>query len=686
MEKRLNLTQKFVLTQSNLLLIIKVAVIPIATLTLFAQDLIIIFSDAFQSEITSYLLAIPALFTYLVYRKRKMLRAVIPLEFEEPKKTRHFPLIWGTLLSATAILLYWHGSYSFTPLEYHMLALPLFAAGLTLILFNPQTLRQLAFPIAFLIFLMPPPSEILYALGTTLSTVSAEASNTIVNTLGISSAIASEYDNPTIVITTLNGIPLTFTVDIACSGIYSLIGFLIFAVFIAYLIRDKTWKKLALILVGLPLIYLLNIIRITTILILGYYYGEDLALQAFHLLGGWILIFLGTLLLLTISEKIFKTQIFTKTRLNCPNCNPKPDPKEDFCTVCGILLKPSSFSTKKSDIAKIIAIAASVILLISVQAPVFALTQTSPAVIINTPSGQQISTNILPQISGYNLHFAYRDSEFEQQAKQDMSLVYIYSSQNESKEPIWVAIEIASTRSSLHRWETCLITYPLSHGYAPKVNQIELKDIKLNENPPIIGRYFTFTYTRTNQTQAVLYWYETATFTINQTSQQKNAKISVIAYPDSPEDLPNIELQLTNIAENIVKYWQPIKTWSQITMLISQNGLTVATVTTTVLAALTIFYLFEIHRQKKANTNAYHKLSEVNKQTADIVKETEKKCLIPTLISILETYREKTGKTITKTQLLKRLTEVEKTGIVKRTFTNNNDEPIVIWKTQIQLK
>lgn len=174
-----------------------------------------------------------------------------------------------------------------------MLALPIFVAGLTLILFSPQTMRQLTFPICFLIFLTPPPSEILYALGATFSTISSEASNAIVNAMGIPSIITSEYDNPTITITRPDGSTIPFTVDIACSGIYSLIGFLIFAVFIAYIIRDKPWKKLALIIVGLPLVYLLNIIRITITLILGYHYGEALALQAFHLLGGWILVFLG---------------------------------------------------------------------------------------------------------------------------------------------------------------------------------------------------------------------------------------------------------------------------------------------------------------------------------------------------------------------------------------------------------
>jgi hypothetical protein len=246
-----------------------------------------------------------------------------------------------------------------------------------------------------------------------------------------------------------------------------------------------------------------------------------------------------------------------------------------------------------------------------------------------------------------------------------------------------VAIEIASTRSSLHRWETCLITWPLSKGCQPKVTQMELDDIKLNENPPIIGRYFAFTYIATNETQAVLYWYETATFTINKTSQQKNAKISVIAYPDSPEDLPNVKIQLTTIAETIANYWQPIKTWSQITMILSQNGLTLTTISIAILSAIILLYILEVQKYVKANTNAYQKLSEINRQMVEMVKETEKKH-IATLSNTAATYREKTGKQITKTQLLKRLSEIEKTGIIKRVIANQSDEPIITWKTQIR--
>jgi len=669
--------------KTQIALAAKIAAIAIATVALLSQDLTILFNDALQSEITSHILAIPFLFAYLIYRKRKMLRAVIPLENKnQPKETRHLAAIAGTLLSVTAILLYWHGSYTFTPLEYHMLSLPIFAAGLTLILFNPQTLRQLAFPVAFLLFLMPPPNEILYTFGATLSVISSEAANRIVNVFGMPSSITSESGNPTIIITRPDGSTMPFTVDIACSGIYSIIGFLIFAVFIAYIIRDKTWKKIALILVGLPLVYFLNIIRITIILILGYHYGEALALQAFHLLGGWILIFLGTLLLLALSEKIFKTQIFANTAQDCSLCNPKPKTKQDFCHSCGRILKPQALRIRKVDIAKIVAITASIILLMSIQAPVFALTEASPLIIIDTPSGQQFSTTILPQVPDYTLIFWYRDTEFEEKAKQDMSLIYFYSPINQSKEPVWVAIEIASTLSSLHRWETCLITWPLTKGYQPKVTQIELKDIQLAENPPIISRYFVFQYIATNETQAVLYWYETATFTVNSTSQQKHVKISLITYPESIEDLPDIENQMIPIATAITTYWQPIKAWSQVTMLISQNGANLATATSTILIATLIFYHLEDRRQRRANTNAYQKLSTQNRQIVDAVRETEK--IEPsTLGNIAKNIRKAMGKSVNEKQILQKLSELEKLGIIKSVISNRQDEPIQIWKTQM---
>jgi len=666
----------------NIGLTLKISTIVFSVLALFYRDIEIVFVDALYSESTSYILAVPFIFAYLVYRKRKMLRAILPLEnSSQPKKLGQLPVVAGIMLTITAVLLYLYGSYTFTPLEYHMFALPLFAAGLTLTIFSPQALRQLAFPIAFLFFLTPPPTEILYTVGATLSTLSSEASAGLAMLMGVPSTLTSQYGNPMITVTRPDGASLQFSVDVACSGIYSLIGFLIFAILIAYIIRGKLWKKITLVLIGIPVIYSLNIIRITTILLLGYHYGETIALQVFHLLGGWVLTFLGTLLLLLGAEKILKAGLFRAKPQECLSHNQISQSDRSFCSQCGEVTKTNGVKIRKSEVGKLAAIVFCAVLLVSIQTPVFALTRSPAVTITDSSTGQQASTEILPIILEYTLQFQYRDTHFEQLAKEDMALAYLYTPRNENSQPIWVSLEIASTRSSLHRWETCLVNYPLRQGWKPKVTQIELRDIQLSENPPIISRYFVFEYTKTNQTQAVLYWYESAMFTLNSTSQQKHVKISLIAYPDDQSKLTQIENQMLHLAESIVDYWQPIKVWSWVTILLSQNGAYLTATTSVLFAATTMVFMIESKKQRKISRNAYLKLSKPNKQLIDTIRETEKKTT-PTIASIADAYQETTGQALANDQLLQKLRELEKIGTVKSCIANKHDAPIQTWKTQ----
>ena len=51
-----------------------------AILTIYAQDLLIVANEALHSELMSYILAMPFLFAFILYRKRKMLRTVISFE------------------------------------------------------------------------------------------------------------------------------------------------------------------------------------------------------------------------------------------------------------------------------------------------------------------------------------------------------------------------------------------------------------------------------------------------------------------------------------------------------------------------------------------------------------------------------------------------------------------------------
>lgn len=673
------------LTQTNAALGVKIAAVLAATVVLFGQDLTIMFNDALLSETTSYMIVIPFILGYLIYRKRKMLRATTNLKTSYGHTSDSLLLIAGILLIISAVVLYWYGSYTFTPLEYHLIALPLFVSGLILITFNIQTLRQLAFPIALLLLFVPPPEQILYEFGATLSVVSAVASNGIVTTLGVASKLSTEFGSPTITITRPDGVVLPpFAVDITCSGIYSLMGFLVFALFVVYIVRDKPWKRAVLLLIGFPLIYMLNIIRITGILLIGYQFGEALALEVFHLFSGWVLIFVGTLFLLFASEKILKTQIF-KPNEKCPKCNPSPSSKLDFCSDCGRITRISRPRLGKGDLTKLTGIILSVALLISIQAPVFALTR-NLTIDINTPYGQPVSTNILPNIPGYNLSYQQpAPTKFLIRTQVDLATSFYFT--GTGKEPLWITIEVSSTMSNLHTWEKCLITWPISHGLQPVITQIALEDLSLNENPPIIGRFFVFQYQATNETQAVLYWYEKATFLFNSTVQQKYMKISVQAFPNTAnaEELQTLKTQMLTVAKDVAGYWEPIKMWSQIALTLSQNGDKLVLITFVLLLITVVALLIDKQRKNKGNFQAYQKMFDTDKEFINIIHKTEKTAT-PTLSNIQATYRKTLGKSIKQSELMHELQRAEEAGFIERNIVNRNDEPLQAWKTQIAFK
>jgi exosortase len=658
-----------------------VATLVIATIAFYLQDLTMIFTDALDNEATSYILIIPIILAYLIYRKRKILRATITDNTQnQPKNTRYYSLASGILLCLIAILVYWWGSYTFTPLEYHLATLPILVAGLTLVLFNPQILKQNLFSTIFLIFLTPPPTGIFNNIGSALSVYSSEASTALAQLFRIPATLTADYGTPTITIIRPDTTTMTFAVSIACSGLYSLIGFLVFAVFITYIVRDKTWKKIGVLAIGFPLVYLLNIIRLTTIVSIGYAIGEQTALDVFHLLGGWILIFIGTLILLAVGDKLLKIDFFSRLKNICPTCTSNKTTTGTYCTSCGRITKHQQLRFNLKDTAKLITIITAITLLLWIQMPVFATTHSPAQVLIQTPDGGQGNTQLFPNITGYTLSFEYRDTDFEKVSHQDYSLMFSYTPNDTDKTTVYVGLEIAPTTSSLHRWETCLVTWPETHGRQTGVTQLDLKDTQIQDNPPVIARYFAFQYLQDNETQLVLYWYETSYFTVNNATQQKQVEISLITYPETPQDVPQMETQLLPIAQAIANYWQPVKTWAAVSLFISQNGSGLASSTTIVLIAVASLYLVEARRREKTSMDTYKKLGTQDRQLVDTIRELQKTTL-PTDDRIKKAYQQNISTELTNEQLEQKLAELQRIGITRNIISNDRDEPIRAWKT-----
>jgi exosortase/archaeosortase family protein len=698
-ETKISTTIKMVsaLNQHRLVIALKFSVITIAVVALYFQDLSMVFKGALTVESTFHIFAIPFLFAYLLYRKRKMINASLQPPQTDTRGFQNYfntqesawrfrgQMSWtmaGIALCAVAIFTYWYGSYSFTPLEYHLLTLPFLTAGLILILFNLQTLKQLIVPIAFLIFLTPPPDQILYSVGSTLANLSASASNALANVFGLHAVLSNNLGSLVITLTRPDLTTLPFSVDVACSGIYSLIGFLIFALFIAYITRGKLRNKFAILLMGIPLIVALNIIRITTILAIGYNFGEDLALQFFHTIGATVLMFIGTLLLLVITDKVFKKPTPPQP---CPTCNPPP--AEPFCPNCGKLFKYSKIKFSRVDIAKILGIAIIVVLLLSIQAPVLALTQGPAPVMIQTPSGIEVNTSnsMLPNMPGYTLSYAYRDTAFEQLSGVDAALVYTYSSTDASKQNVSVAIQIAASVTSEHQWETCLIYWPLGQGDQAKVNALDLRDIQIHDNPPMTARYFAFQYKDTNQTQVVLYWYQTATFNINGTAPTESVMISLVMYPSSPQGVSDAEAQELPIANAINSYWEPIQTWSAVALRISQNGLVLSAGASVILVLFVLYAVYLDTEGKLSQLNRYRKLPSQDQLIINAVTNA-KNMQTPTTQAIALEFQKLSQTPTSETWMAQKLGEAENIGLIKKILVNNADIPALAWNSQVPEK
>jgi exosortase/archaeosortase family protein len=641
-----------------------------------------IFSGALHDESMSHVLIIPFMIAYLVYRKRKVIEATA--HFKDGRKL--FSLIpvdafAGGLLLLTSLGIYLHASHTMMSIEYRVLALIVFVASCILILFNSYVLRQFIFPLLLLALLFPP-AEILYNTGSALSVASSTITYSVLKAVGYPVSLNTTYENPWLRIIRQNGTPVSFSVDPACSGVYSLMGFLVFALFIVYLVRGSLWKKAVAFSIGFPLIYSLNITRLITIVLVGYYYGGTIAVDLFHVFGGWILVFAGSLMLLVLFRRVFNVDLGSKPLGRWEKCEKAPLPtKSDFCFGCGRLLTSSAIKLNKHDLARVLVVVISVVLIIAVQTPIF-LEKGPVELVVNTARGPEFSTNILPQMNGYSLAYVYRDREFEAVAKQDLSLIYSYVPENETEDVIWVSVEIASIRSSLHRTEACLVKW---FAAGEKVEEFMLRDYQLLENPPTLGRFCVLNYTRSRTVRSVIYWFQTSILSINSTIVEKYVKISLVIYLKSLDNISQSESRILAFAKSVTGYWQPIQQWSQVALVLSKGRYVLLLLPPFLLVGMVLYVLFQRRMEAEADAQAYHKLPNHYKQIVSAICETQRS-KIPTFNNIWSAYRKFTGQPIEREEFYDQLLAVEKTEVIECGVFNVDDQPVRVWRTRVDFK
>ncbi len=195
---------------------------------------------------------VPVFAAYILWRERSRMREV-------PVQTSN----WGLAIMLFAIGLFILGilgSEHFTA-RISMLVL---ISGIVVFLVGWRALRSVAFPVGYLVLMVPLPAIIYYQLTFPLQLIASKLGANGLVALGV----------PTVREGNLLILPnVTLEVVEACSGVRSLLSLLAAVVGYVYLSEQSTWKRCVLVASTVPIVILSNGLRLVATGVLSFFFG-----------------------------------------------------------------------------------------------------------------------------------------------------------------------------------------------------------------------------------------------------------------------------------------------------------------------------------------------------------------------------------------------------------------------------
>ncbi len=222
---------------------------------------------------------IPVFSGFLVWRERHRLRAI------EPAGS---PLGLPVLVGGIALLFLGDiGAENFLM----RISLLVILAGLVLFLAGRQSLRAVRFPLSYLVFMIPLPGIVFYAITFPLQRLAAKQAAWALDVLGVPVLLDGNIIH-------LSQISLGVTE--ACSGIRSLISLLAGAAAWAYLMLPVGWLAVVFVAAAVPITILANAARVVATGLIGQWFGVEYASGFFHEFAGWVVYVFAFVCLLSV--------------------------------------------------------------------------------------------------------------------------------------------------------------------------------------------------------------------------------------------------------------------------------------------------------------------------------------------------------------------------------------------------
>ena len=224
----------------------------------------------------SHGMLVPLITGFLIWNKREELIGTAPSS-----------LNWGGVILALSLALYVLAlAGQIVVVERIMVVFSLI--GLVLFNFGPTIFKIVAFPLFYLIFMVPVPVSIYSFVAFPLQLFATKIAYTLIQAMNI--PVLREGNMLYFAQTQLE-------VAEACSGLRSMMAFVMLSALFAYLMEKGGWRRLVLVASAIPLAVICNIVRVTGTGILAHYYGGQVARGFLHEFSGIAVFFLGFMII-----------------------------------------------------------------------------------------------------------------------------------------------------------------------------------------------------------------------------------------------------------------------------------------------------------------------------------------------------------------------------------------------------
>ncbi len=227
---------------------------------------------------------VPLISAFLAWQKREKLA-----------KLKISPSNSGWLLLGPSVLIYVISALLRINFSAALSLIPVLI-GIVLLFLGKEFLKELLFPLLFLIFMIPLPSVAIVNLSFKLKIFAAQISTFIINKLGVPAIREGS------VIKTMHSYLM---VEDPCSGIRSLIALISLGALMAYFSNISKTKQAILFLSSIPIAIGTNVIRIVALSLASEMYGAKFATGWFHNTMG-VLIFVFAFVGLALVAKLLE--------------------------------------------------------------------------------------------------------------------------------------------------------------------------------------------------------------------------------------------------------------------------------------------------------------------------------------------------------------------------------------------